>query len=204
MKLHDTKIRVTSSEQSKQFQEAVLASGGCWSTGEVFVKDTHLPYFYVTATNYMAASDSEDWFKQCPSPDITEEFFDNSIKPKMVVNPKVGYKIYHEKDPQQNLHFILYIGAQLALILNDKGQEIAVDSNFTGWLRHEQFSWLKVDEPVWVRNSPSEEWFTRHYAGNRQVFAFGRTSHTQDVTRQLYSYKYWKHKTLGEWEHNED
>lgn len=200
MKLHDTKIRVTSSEQSKLFQEAVFAAGGRWTTGERFIKDTHLPYLYVTGTNYMAATDSVDWFKQNPSPEITEEFFGISLKPKMIENPKVGYKIYHENDPQQKLHFILYIGDQLSLILNDKGEEAAVDSSFIGWQRHEPFSWLKVDEPVWVRDSLDDEWVSRHYAGNEQVFAFGRTSHTQVESKQLYTYKYWKHETLGEWQ----
>lgn len=199
MDLSNTKIRISNPEQSKQFQEAVFAAGGCWVTGEKFVKHVNLPYLYVTGTNYMQATDETWRFEQNPSPDITEEFFGISLKPLKIENADVGDKIYHIKDSQMSLHTILHIGEQIALIRNENGRESAVGSCFTGWQRFDAFTLLKIDEPVWVRDSPSEEWVSRHYAEDRQVFAFGRTSHTEADHGPLYSYKFWKHSAFGEW-----
>ena len=199
MKLHNTKIRVNSPEQSKQFQEAVLAAGGCWVTGERIVKGTNLPYLYVTGTNYMSATIHTDWFERNPSPDITEEFFGTSFKPPKIENPVVGDKIYHIKDSHMSLHNILHIGEQIALIRDVNGRESAVGSSFTDWQLFDPFPLLKVDEPVWVRDNQGFEWLPRHYAGNQQVHGFGRTSHTCVESGPLYSYKYWKHETHGEW-----
>lgn len=201
MDLRNTKIRVSSSEQSKQFQEAVFAAGGCWLNGERVVKDTELPYLQVTSTLYMSTIDTTHAyrFERNPSPDITEDFFGISDKPLKIENPVVGDKIYHIKDSQMSLHTILHIGEQVALIRSENGCESAVGSCFTGWQRFDAFPLLKVDDPVWVRDNLVEEWVPRHYAEDRQVFAFGRTSHTEAVQAPLYSYKFWKHAAFGEW-----
>lgn len=199
MELHNTKIRISNPEQSKQFQEAVFAAGGHWVSGERSIKHDNLPYLFVTGTNYMQATDETRRFEQNPSPDITEEFFGISQKLLKIENPTVGDKIYHIKDTQMSLHTILHIGEQVALIRSENGCESAVGSCFTGWQRFDAFSLLKVDEPVWVRDNPTEEWISRHYADDRQVYAFGRTSHTKADHAPLYTYKFWKHSAFGEW-----
>lgn len=204
MKLHNTKVCVNSPEQSKQFQEAVFAAGGCWLSGDKFLKHLDLPYLYVTITNHMFVTSCSDQFEQNPSPDITEEFFGISLKPNMLANPKVGNKIYHVNDLQQSLHNILYIGDQIALIQNNEGQEFTVNSNFAGWQRFDPFTLLTVDDPVWVRDNQLEEWMPRHYASNQEVFAFGKSLHTQLESNHTCVYKYWRHKTFGEWEYHSE
>ena len=102
---------------------------------------------------------------------------------------------------------VIHVGDKVYLVREQgSGAEYTLDKEryHTSWCKFDPFAELKIDDPVWVRDHADNEWEPRHYAGYRLTYPAGCTSHSpfqSDGSCPTSAWRYWKHDTLGEWEH---